>query len=146
MKNWSRLIPVGVAVLVLLFLLIQLVPYGKDHTNPPVASEPKWDSPATRELARRACFDCHSNETIWPWHSNIAPVSWLIYYDAQKGRRHLNFSDWNRVGKKRSAAKIVKSIQKGEMPTWIYLPAHPEAWLTAAEKQALMDGLLKSLP
>ena len=56
------------------FLLIQFVPFGRDHTNPPVVQEPKWDSPATRELAKRACFDCHSNETVWPWYSNIAPA------------------------------------------------------------------------
>jgi len=62
----------------IVFIAMQLVPYGHAHTNPPVTGEPKWDSPQTRELAKRACFDCHSNETDWPWYSNIAPVSWLI--------------------------------------------------------------------
>ncbi|OIP90460.1 MAG: cytochrome C [Syntrophobacterales bacterium CG03_land_8_20_14_0_80_58_14] len=145
MKNRLRLILRGVAVLVVLLLLIQGVPYGKDHTNPPVESEPKWDSPATRDLASRACFDCHGNETIWPWYSSIAPLSWLIYNDVQEGRRHLNFSEWGRGGKGKSVGKIVKTIRKGEMPMLIYLPTHPQAWLTAAEKQALMDGLLKSI-
>ena len=60
-----------------LFVLIQLVRFGRNHTNPPVAQEPSWDSTETRALAERACFDCHSNETVWPWYSNIAPVSWL---------------------------------------------------------------------
>jgi hypothetical protein len=60
------------------FLVIQLIPYGHDHTNPPVVKEAPWDSPRTRELAVGACFDCHSNETVWPWYSNIAPGSWLL--------------------------------------------------------------------
>ena len=64
------------AVAILLFIGIQVVPYGHARTNPPVMAEPAWDSAATRELARQACFDCHSNETEWPWYSNIAPFSW----------------------------------------------------------------------
>ncbi len=55
------------------FLLIQLVPYGRNHTNPPVIQEPAWDSPQTQELFTRACADCHSNTTVWPWYSNVAP-------------------------------------------------------------------------
>ena len=61
------------------FLLIQFVPYGRSHTNPPVLSEPAWDSPETRVLAQTACFDCHSNETDWsPWYTKVAPASWLV--------------------------------------------------------------------
>ncbi len=77
------------------FGLLQLVPYGRNHTNPPVAAEPAWASAQTRALAVRACFDCHSNETTWPWYSNVAPVSWLIQRDVDEGRRRLNFSEWN---------------------------------------------------
>ena len=76
--------------LLLLLAAAQLVPYGRDHDNPPVVAEPAWGSPATRELARRACFDCHSNETQWPWYSNIAPLSWLIQRDVDEGRDELN--------------------------------------------------------
>jgi hypothetical protein len=54
------------------FALIQLVPFGRNHTNPPTTAEPRWDSPRTRALARRACFDCHSNQTTWRWYSNVA--------------------------------------------------------------------------
>ena len=80
-----------------LFIAIQFVPYGRAHTNPPVVQEAKWDSPQTRELAARACFNCHSNQTEWPWYSNIAPISWLLYRDVINGREQLNFSEWNRV-------------------------------------------------
>lgn len=118
---------------------IQLVPYGRNHTNPPVTGEPQWDSPATRELAKRACFDCHSNETVWPWYSHVAPVSWLVQRDTDEGRRKLNFSEWNKPQKE--ADEAAKSVREGEMPMWIYLPTHPEARLTDAEKQALINGL-----
>jgi hypothetical protein len=84
---------VWVAGLVVLGVLIQFVPYGHDHTNPPVMQEPQWDTMQTRPLAKRACFDCHSNETVWPWYSNIAPASWLIYRDVAEGREHFNFSE-----------------------------------------------------
>jgi cytochrome c551/c552 len=144
MKKTIRLIPILVAVLIALFLVIQLIPIGKDHTNPAVVSEPNWDSPATRALAVRACFDCHSNETVWPWYSNIAPVSWLVYNDTMEGRSRLNFSDWNR-GYQQGMGEITEVIQEGEMPPAIYLPMHPTAQLSAAEKQQLIDGLTNSL-
>lgn len=118
---------------------IQLVPYGRDHSNPPVTSEPQWDSTATRELAKRACFDCHSNETVWPWYSHVAPVSWLLQRDVDEGRSKLNFSEWNKPQKE--ADEAAKEVREGEMPPWFYLPTHPEARLTDAEKQALIAGL-----
>jgi mono/diheme cytochrome c family protein len=126
-----------------IFALVQLVPYGRDHSNPAVVAEPQWDSPQTRELAARACFDCHSNETHWPWYSNVAPVSWLIQRDVQEGRRRLNFSEWNQS--QRATNEIGEVISEGEMPPWFYLPLHASARLTPAEKQALVAGLEKTL-
>lgn len=90
MKGIIIIIVVG---LVALFLLIQLIPYGRQHTNPPVVAEPAWDSPQTRDLAVRACFDCLSNDTVWPWYSNVAPISWLVQRDIDEGRQRLNFSE-----------------------------------------------------
>jgi len=121
-----------------LVLLIQLVPYGRQHANPPVIQEPQWDSPKTRELAQKACFDCHSNETVWLWYSNVAPVSWLVQRDVDEGREKLNFSDWGRA---REKDEIIEVIQEGEMPMPIYLIMHPEARLTSTEKEALISGL-----
>jgi len=123
-------------------IFIQLIPYGKDHTNPPVVHEPVWNSPATRELAKKACFDCHSNETTWPWYSKIAPVSWLVYWDVVEGREHLNFSDW-RGGSRKSEKpqKITKELIEGEMPPLQYNIAHPEAKLDGQSKKLLIDGL-----
>ena len=122
-----------------LFLAIQLIPYGWSHSNPPVAAEPKWDSPRTRELFFRACADCHSNETKWPLYSRVAPVSWLVYNDVQEGREHLNVSEWNRPQK--DADEASEKLREGEMPLPIYLPLHPEARLQPAEKAELVRGL-----
>jgi hypothetical protein len=130
--------------LIVVGLLIQLIPLPGRGNNPPVLSEPAWDSPQTRALAKRACFDCHSNETIWPWYSYVAPVSWLVYNDTMQGRSRLNFSEWN-TRSQRGAGEIVGKIQEGEMPPAIYLPMHPAAQLTAAEKQQLITGLNNSL-
>jgi len=122
-------------------VVIQVVPFGRQHTNPPIVKEPAWDSPQTRALAKRACFDCHSNETTWPWYSSVAPVSWLTQRDVNGGRRHLNFSEWNTP--QRHAGHAAEEIQKGDMPLWFYLPMHPDARLTDAEKATLVAGFQK---
>lgn len=124
-------------------VLIQFIPFGRTHVNSTKAKEPSWNSPATRELIRRACFDCHSNETVWPWYSNIAPVSWLVQRDVNGGRSHLNFTEWDHP--QRHAKDVAAEVNQGDMPPWFYLPMHPAAKLTGAEKQALVDGAEKSL-
>ncbi|MDW8269586.1 MAG: heme-binding domain-containing protein [Anaerolineae bacterium] len=126
--------------LVLLGLLIQLVPYGRNHTNPPVLAEPAWDSPQTRATVFRACADCHSNETVWPWYSHVAPVSWLVQRDVEEGRRAFNVSEWGRGENKGDDA--AETVQKGTMPPAMYLLTHPAARLSPAEKQAFIQGLL----
>ena len=132
------LLPAGIIVGVLA-IGIQLIPYGHPAANPPVRVEPRWDAPATRELAARACFDCHSNQTQYPWYSYVAPVSWLVQRDIDEGRPKLNFSEWDLP--QREANDAAKQVEKGEMPPAIYLPTHPEARLSSTEKQALIDGL-----
>jgi len=124
-------------------IAIQLVPYGRDHANPAVLREPAWDSPATRELAKKACFDCHSNETVWPWYSRVAPVSWLVYRDVVEGREHLNFSDWKDGSRKgENPREISKEVLEGEMPPLQYHIAHPEAKLDMQSKKLLIEGLV----
>ncbi|MFM2417287.1 MAG: hypothetical protein RL385_2010 [Pseudomonadota bacterium] len=125
------------------FALLQLVPYGRSHENPPVRQEPVWDSPETRALAKRTCFDCHSNESTWPWYSHVAPVSWLVQHDVDEGREHLNFSEFDRP--QRHAEDAAESVEEGEMPMAVYLPLHPEARLSPTEKAALVQGLMRTL-
>lgn len=122
---------------------VQLVPYGRDHTNPPSGKEPAWDSPRTRELAVRACFDCHSNETRWPWYANVAPASWLVQHHVDDGRRHLNFTAWDEP--QRHAHEAAHEVEEGEMPMWSYLLLHGDADLSAEDKQALIRGLEATL-
>jgi cytochrome c551/c552 len=132
------------AGLVVAGLLIQLIPLPGRGSNPAVVAEPPWDSAQTRALAKRACFDCHSNETVWPWYSYIAPVSWLVYSDTMGGRARLNFSEWTSAQLRR-AGEVTRVIQEAEMPPAVYLPMHPSAQLSAAEKQQLITGLQNSL-
>jgi hypothetical protein len=124
-------------------VVIQFIPYGRNHTNPPGRREPPWNSPGTRALIRRACFDCHSDETVWPWYSNIAPVSWLVQNDVDDGRGRLNFSEWDRP--QRHAADVAAQVKQADMPPWFYLPMHSAARLTSTEKAALIDGAEKTL-
>ncbi len=123
-----------------MFVLIQAVPYGRDHSNPPVTQEPAWDSAQTRALASRACFDCHSNETKWRWYSNIAPASWLVQRDVDGGRSQFNFSEWNKP-QDVDSGDLADSIQGGSMPPWFYILLHSNAKLSPAEKKALIRGL-----
>lgn len=127
------------ACLVGLFALIQLIPYGRTHSNPPIAKEPEWDSPRTRELAVRACFDCHSNETRWPWYADLAPFSWVVQRDVEAARDVFNFSEFNRPHDLASYSGL--SIRSGGMPPTKYRMAHPEADLTEQELHDLASGL-----
>jgi mono/diheme cytochrome c family protein len=139
----KKLIVFGAMAAVVIFLVLQLVPYGKDRNNPPVVSEPKWDSAETRAIAARACFDCHSHETAWPWYSTIAPGAWLIYKDVVDGREEFNFSNWDEQPKR--FTKLAEVITEGQMPPPQYLLLHPEARLTMAEKEQLIAGLEKTV-
>ena len=138
----KMIIYVGLAVLALL-VLAQIVPYGRNHTNPPVVQEPAWDSPQTRALAQRACFDCHSNEVVWPIYSNIAPFSWLVARDVEEGRGRLNFSDWGNT--RGEIEEIPGVVLDGAMPPGKYVMMHKGAQLTADEKMQLAQGLAKTL-
>ena len=123
------------------FVVIQFVPYGRDHTNPPVIAEPSWDSPETRDLAVAACFDCHSNETSWPWYSNVAPMSWLVQRDVEEGRDSMNLSEWPSG----EAHESSETVLEGSMPPLQYVWTHPAARLSESEKEALAAGLAASL-
>lgn len=149
-KNIGRIIALVVGLPVVLFIAIQLIPVWLLQTNPPVVAEPKWDSPQTRALAQRACFDCHSNETTWPWYSRVAPVSWLVTLDTLRGRNNMNFSEWGVARREGGEGReggggMGEVISEGSMPPAAYIWTHPQANLTDAEKQQLIAGLQASL-
>lgn len=119
--------------------VMQIIPYGRTHANPATVQEPQWDSPRTRELAVRACFNCHSNRTRWPWYANVAPLSWVVQADVEGARSVINFSEWNRTYD--LALYSGQSIRTGNMPPIKYSMAHPEAKLTEQEARELARGL-----
>ena len=131
------------------FVFLQFIPQDEALANPPVVREPNWDSAETRALAKRACFDCHSNETKWPLYSKIAPVSWQITRHVTRGRKRLNFSEWqsevlsgdqsNEVDER--IAECIEEIEEGSMPLKKYLQMHKEAQLTDEQKSEFIDGL-----
>jgi len=139
MRRTLKALAIGLAAIVGLFLLLQLVPYGRTHSNPPTVVEPAWDSPRTRELAVRACFDCHSNQTRWPWYSNLAPFSWAVQLDVANARSIINFSEWNL--RYELAGYAGRRVSTGMMPPYKYRMAHPQADLTPAERMELARGL-----
>jgi hypothetical protein len=133
-----------VGALGVLFVVLQLVPKGRNHTNPPVTKEPAWSSPEVRALAARACFDCHSNETKWPWYASVAPASWLVEHHVEEGRGELNFSEFDKP--QRHAKDAAEELREGEMPMAGYVALHGEAKLTEAEKQQLVEAFTAMFP
>ena len=143
--RWRAGILTLAAIPVLAILLAQAVPLGWDHTNPTPAAEPPWDSAATRSLAVRACFDCHSDQVTWPWYSNVAPVSWLIADHVRAGRDTLNLSEWVAGGRSEGAREAARAVERGSMPPSYYTLLHPSGRLSAAEQAALAAGLSATL-
>ena len=123
----------GMAVV---FAALQLVPYGWRHSNPPVTEAVAWASPEAEQLARGACYDCHSNETDWPVYAYVAPMSWLVRRDVEAGRDELNFSEGDD-----DFDDAAEAIEDGSMPPRQYRLMHSDARLTADEKATLIATL-----
>ncbi len=140
-RSWLRTALWVIGTLVAVFIVIQFIPYGKDHDNPPVTAAFVWADPAAEAVARESCYDCHSNETKWWWATSIAPASWLVWRDVSEGRSRLNFSEWNGS----VTAEQVRDAVDGEMPPLQYTLIHPGAKLNDAERQTLADGFGASL-
>lgn len=130
----GKLIIIGVLVII---IGIQLIPV--DRENPGIVNEPVWDSQETKELAVRACYDCHSNETKWPWYSKIAPISWMVAQHVNEGREHFNISDYKPGFD--DADEAASEVERGSMPMSGYVMLHSEAKLSPEEKEKLINGL-----
>ncbi|HEX7894221.1 MAG TPA: heme-binding domain-containing protein [Terriglobales bacterium] len=139
MKTWLQ----GVLFLVLLFGVIQVI--HPNTTNPPIQSAQTLGSALAVDsnvatLLERSCHDCHSNNTRWPWYSQVAPVSWLVVGDVNRGRRAMNLSEWTRVDatKQRNLlTHICGEVKDGEMPPQAYKVVHRNAGLTSADTNML---------
>lgn len=134
MKKLLRYLVVG---FVLIILIIQLIPVTR--ANPPVVSDIPA-APEVKAILQRACYNCHSNETVYPWYSRVAPVSWLVAGDVTSGRKELNFSTWEQYSAKAQGKhlhEIWEAVNKGEMPPWYYTIVHRQARLSSGDLQAL---------
>jgi hypothetical protein len=124
-------------ILVVILAAIQFIPV--DKTNPPVTAE--LDAPMEIiSVFKKSCYDCHSNETVWPWYSNIALASWFVAADVKEAREHLNFSEWGYLSRKdivKMKEEIWEEIEKEKMPLWQYIMLHPEANLTQKDKDLI---------
>lgn len=132
-------------IIIVAFILIQFFPIDKNNPAP----TPKMDflriknTPAsTAKIIRNSCYDCHSNESKYPWYSNVQPFAWFLEDHIKEGRKELNFSTFATYDKKRQVKKMKESaqmVENGEMPLDSYLLAHPEAQLTEAQKTELVQ-------
>ncbi|HZM01207.1 MAG TPA: heme-binding domain-containing protein [Planctomycetota bacterium] len=139
MSRFRKLLRLLGLLLLVAFVAAQFKPVALD--NPPVeAGAALVAPPEVDAILRRACYDCHSHETRWPWYSRVAPASWLIEYDVREARGELNFSTWNGYSSDRREHKleeIVELTAAGEMPLWYYVPLHPSARLSDADLDTL---------
>lgn len=119
-----------------------------DRTNPPEdPAETIWSQtrvPANvSAILGRACQNCHSDRTEWPWYSAVAPGHWLTTADVYAARQHLNLSTWGRYNEERRTGSLIaicEMVASGKMPLWYYKPAHyPSAWLSESDKKAVCD-------
>ncbi|MEO8395796.1 MAG: heme-binding domain-containing protein [Chloroflexota bacterium] len=148
MLQRRRNILLSIGAIVALVIIVQIIPWGSvfpafAQTNPPVSTQIQWDSPRTERLVRSACYDCHSNETVWPWYAKITPVSWLVAHDTNEGRQNLNFS--TQSADQINPNELIEQIQRGDMPKSPYPLMHPDAALSTEQKADLIAGLQASL-
>lgn len=139
-----------------LFVALQFVPAAPPMTNPPVEKARSFETvmqpPAgVAATLRRACYDCHSNETAWPWYSHVAPVGWLVRQHVAEGRKQLNFSEWLLAGETgfndwSGFEKICTEVRSGSMPMADYVRLHSEAELSEADRQAVCAWVNERLP
>ena len=135
MMRWLKIGSAGLAVAL---VVVQFFPVAR--VNPTEREQPT--APVeVQAIFQRACYDCHSNETQWPWYSYVAPMSFLIARDVTEGRRELNFSLWSQFNERRKARKlkeIVEQVEKGKMPQWYYVALHPDAKLSPADRDLII--------
>jgi hypothetical protein len=133
-------------IVVIGIVVAQFVPVTRD--NPPVAADFDGD-PTVKGVLKKSCYDCHSNETIWPWYSYVAPMSWLVASDVEEARQKLNFSDWGTMPPEKqahAADEMWEEVEKREMPLAVYLLAHSDAKMSDADRAILKtwSGTAKS--
>ncbi len=128
----------AIYVILIIFVLLQF--FTPKRTNPPVTQEISAP-PEVMSILQKSCYDCHSNKTRWPWYSKVAPISFLVVRDVNEGRKHMNFTEWDKIPQQKLAKvfeEIAEEVQEGEMPMPIYLIMHSDARLSPSEKNTLV--------
>jgi hypothetical protein len=134
----------ALAIAATFLLAVQFVPVNR--ANPPVGQELIAPGEVISVL-RRSCYDCHSNETTWPWYSRVAPVSWLIAKDVREGREAVNYSTWGGYTAEERAEKQAETweeVEEGEMPIGTYILVHPRARLSEQDRAVLRSWSMPS--
>ena len=137
----------AVLIIVIIFVVFQLIPVNRDNPEYNPSSEIELKGEA-KLIIQTACYDCHSNNTKWPWYSYVAPASWLVAYDVHEARDEMNFSLWNTYSQKRINRKfqeIVEEIEEKEMPLPMYLLTHSEADIDEAQRAILINWAKSNL-
>jgi hypothetical protein len=143
-QRLKRLAVIAAGVMAVGGIAIQFIPVKGIGVNPEERYALKAP-PEVQEILKTACFDCHSNETAWPWYARLAPSSWLMIRDVKKGRAHMNMSEWEDDDPEAMHLDMENSwdeISEGNMPPWFYLPMHPKAILSDKEKEILKGWML----
>ena len=135
-RSWKKILLWIVGILVLVIAVMQAIPYGRSHANPPATNDFTWTNPEAETLARNSCYDCHSNETVWWWAIDVAPFSWLAQADIDGARSKLNFSEYNG----QPSVDEFREAVEGGMPPFQYTIVHGDAKLSDAQKQTLIQG------
>ena len=139
MRSFRKNAKVVLLVVAAVLIICQFIRI--DKTNPPVLSDIPTDS-SVKSILKQSCYDCHSNETKWPWYSNVAPVSWLLSNDVNGARKHLNFSEWGSYNPEKQLSKlddIRDQIRQGDMPLWYYSLMHPSARIKQNEREKILS-------
>ena len=145
-KRWLPYTAAMAAMVAIFAAGLSLVhPWGNLRQNSSVRAPILVDEAVpgqVRTLLAQKCGDCHSNNTHWPLYSRVAPTSWLVEHDVAFGRKHLNFSSWEQYGSDVRIdllSKVGSQLRRGRMPLRGYLWLHPEARLSAAERELILD-------
>lgn len=141
----KKILKIVVIAIVVIFVGMQAI--RPTLSNPPVDEALTINSrtqmtPDVASILDRSCRDCHTNKTVWPWYTKVAPVSWWLADHVNEGRQNLNMSEWGKLPKDRQDRKlrqICDEIQDGQMPLSTYLPMHPAAKLSEQDKKTLCD-------
>jgi len=139
----KKIIKIIFIVLIIAFIVIQFFRPDRITINEVSADDitKKMQVPDNvQQILKRSCFDCHSNHTVWPWYTNVAPMSWLVAKDVRGGRTKMNFSEWGKIPAAKQEARlesICEEIKEGEMPLKEYLLIHGDAKLSQQDKDAL---------